>query len=124
MAWITTADVVTALGDPGAVDDAWLSEVTAAADEWAQRKRAQAGYVTDTIDVVPGADVKTGTVLYAVALYRERASAETYASFDELAAGPVVVGAMGQIRRLLGIGRAAVDTPPVDQAPTPFRRFR
>lgn len=110
--WITTADVAVALGDGRAVDAAWLDEVTAAADAWAQRKRADAGYTADTPAAPPSPDVKTGTVLYAVALYRERASADSFSSFDELGAGPIVVGAMGQIKRLLGIGKAAVDRPP------------
>ncbi len=109
MPWITPADVTVALG-AGPVDAAWLDQVVPAADAWAQRRRATAGYDDDPA-VVPSADVKTGTVLYAVALYRERSSADSFVSFDELAAGPVVVGAMGQIKRLLGIGRAAVDTP-------------
>jgi hypothetical protein len=112
--WITTADVTVALGDTTVIDDAWLVDVTAAADAWAQRKRVEAGYIDDA-ELVPGPDVKTGTVLYAVALYRERASADSYASFDELAAGPIVVGALGQVRRLLGIGRAQVDTVPADE---------
>lgn len=93
------------------IDTAWLDQVVPAADAWAQRKRAEAGYTDDDPAAAPSPDVKTGTVLYAVALYRERASADSFVSFDELAAGPVMVGAMGQIRRLLGIGRAAVDRP-------------
>jgi hypothetical protein len=111
VSWITAADVTVALGAATVIDVAWLDQVVPAADAWAQRKRAEAGYTADTPDVAPDAAVKAGTVLYAVALYRERASADSFASFDELAAGPVVVGAMGQIKRLLGIGRAAVDAP-------------
>jgi hypothetical protein len=122
VAWITPDDVTVALGS-GPVDVAWLDQVTPAADDWAQRKRRQAGYLDDP-DTAPDAAVKSGTVLYAVALYRERASAESFTSFDELAAGPVVVGAMGQIKRLLGIGRAAVDLPPVDPYVSPFIRRR
>lgn len=123
MAWITDADVITGLGDQTVVDPGWLAEVTPAADAWAQRKRVQAGYIDDP-DVPPDAAAKTGTVLYAVALYRERASADSYRSFDELAAGPLVVGAMGQINRLLGVSRAAVDTPLYGGVVTPFRARR
>lgn len=111
MPWITAADVTVALGDRTVIDTDWLDAVTPAADAWAQRKRREAGYVDDDPAVAPSPDVKTGTVLYAVALYRERSSADSFQSFDELAAGPVVVGAMGQIKRLLGIGRPAVDAP-------------
>jgi hypothetical protein len=112
MSWITPADVTVALGASTVIDTAWLDEVTPAADAWAQRKRAQTGrYPDDTPDVAPSADAKLGTVLYAVALYRERASADSFVSFDELAAGPVMVGAMGQIKRLLGVGGAQVDRP-------------
>ena len=110
MGWITAADVTVALGATTVIDVAWLDQVVPAADAWAQRKRSEAGY-TDDPAIAPSSDVKLGAVLYAVALYRERASADSFASFDELAAGPVVVGAMGQIKRLLGIGRAAVDAP-------------
>jgi len=111
MPWITSADVTVALGASTVIDTAWLDQVVPAADAWAQRKRAEAGYADDTPDVAPSADVKLGATLYAVALYRERASADSFTSFDELAAGPVVVGAMGQIKRLLGIGKAQVDRP-------------
>ena len=122
MSWITPADVTVALGAATVIDVAWLDQVVPAADDWAQRKRTEAGY-TDDPDVAPSADVKLGTVLYAVALYRERASADSFVSFDELAAGPVVVGAMGQIRRLLGIGKAQTDRP-VSLAAVRLRRWQ
>ena len=112
--WITPADVVVGLGPSGApdVDDAWLLMVTPAANGWAFRKRAEAGYVDDP-ETAPTADAKLATVLYAVALYRERASTDSYPSFSELEGFTSVApaGSLGQINRLLGIGKGQVDTP-------------
>ena len=124
MPWITVDDVQAAFGPSTPfVDDPNAQPVVDAADAWAQRKRVQAGYVDDP-DVAPDAAAKQGTVLYAVALYRERASTDSYPSFAELAGGPTLTGSMGQIRRLLGIGRAAVDAPALDVYPFPFRGRR
>jgi len=120
MAWIVDADVVTALGDGRGVDAAWLAQCTPAADAWAQRQRAAAGYVDDP-DVAPSADAKLGTILYAVALYRERGSTDTFASFDQLGAGIEPFGSSKRIRQLLGVGRAQTDRAP-DPAVVPLRR--
>jgi hypothetical protein len=65
-----------------------------------------------------------GATLYAVALWRERASTDSYPSFEDMASAPFPTGSNGQIRRLLGIGRAAVDTPTDTEAATYRRRRR
>lgn len=113
--WVTVDDVAVALGPTATVDDAWLAMVTDAANEWAFRKRREAGYIDDAA-VVPGADAKLGTVLYAVAAYRERASVDSFSSFSEYDGGTAfgTFGSMGQIKRLLGIGKANVDVAPAD----------
>lgn len=110
MAWIDDTDVLVALGDGRGVDTDYLALVTPAADAWAQRKRVEAGYVDDPT-VAPDDSVKLGTILYAVALYRERASADSFASFDELG-GATAFGSNAQIKRLLGIGKAQTDRLP------------
>lgn len=108
VAWIAVSDVKAALGiDPWTDgDDAYLATVTPAACDWAFDQRLAAGYDDDP-DEVPSDRVKMGTILYAVTLYRERGSVDSYQSFDAM---PSVVpfGSLGQIRRLLGIGRPKV----------------
>lgn len=113
--WITVADVADALGIPPA-DDTFLATATAAANTFAYRRRANAGYV-DAEDVSPGDDVTLGTTIYAVALYRERGSADSFASFDAFQTGVIPSSTFAQVLRLLGIPRPAVDAPP---APTPY----
>ena len=110
--WITTVDVRDALGlDPAdTVDDAWLAQVTDAANDFTYRRRQQGGYTTDTVDVVPSAAVKTGAVMFAVSLYRDRGALEGSASFSEVGTAFYLPtgGQWGQIKRLLGIPRAAI----------------
>lgn len=99
---------------PGPADE-YLVRCAAAANGWTARKRREAGYVDETTPpdppVVIGADTTMGATLYGVALWRERASADSFPSFEELAAYAPTGGTLGQIRRLLGIGRAQVDQP-------------
>ena len=107
--WIDEDDVEVALGyAPAAasVDEAYLASCTAAANTWAYRKRLEAGY-KDNPTVAPGAAAKQGTVLYAMSLFRERGSVDSFASFQDMTitAAP---GTMGQIMRLLGINRSQV----------------
>lgn len=106
--WIVAADVLAWLGISVATanDTAFVSACTDAANAFAFRRRVSAGYF-DSLTTVPGADVKQGTILYAGALYRERGSVDSFASFNELGA-PAPIGSMGQIMRLLGINRAQV----------------
>lgn len=120
--WVTPADVIVDLGSSAApdVDDPRLIMCTDAANAWAFRKRFEAGYVDDA-DIVPDASVKLGTVRAAVVWYRNRGAADSFTSFDELA-GFTPTGIMGEINRLLGIGRGRVDNPPADAAVTPLRR--
>jgi hypothetical protein len=111
--WISTADVLAALGPVADPLDPFLETATAAADAFAQRRRASAGYIDDP-DVSPGPDVTTGTTLYAVALFRERGAVDSFASFDAFQTGVIPSGSMGQVLRLLGVGRPAVDRPYTD----------
>lgn len=107
--------VVDALGPTAApdVDDDWLAATVAAANAAAYRKRHAAGYddPDDPAAPAPTPDVALGATLWAVALWRERATVDGYSSYQGLETFTPTGGSWGQVRRLLGIGRGQVDTP-------------
>lgn len=113
MIYTTVARVQAALGPSVAfATDPVAADVVDAANALVTRKREANRYVDVDPDVDPAyADVVHGATLYAVALWRERQSAETFVSFDELDGNVTVGGSWGQIKRLLGIPRGHVDTP-------------
>jgi hypothetical protein len=116
--WILPSDVEAALGTPvplGTPDADYLDMAVDAANAWAFRRRKAAGYVDDP-DITT-ADVALGTVLYAVGLYRERGSVDSFDSFMELAGGYAPQGTSTQINRLLGIGKPQIDRPAVEVVP-------
>lgn len=102
--WITDTDVEEVIGVVTDVD--FLTQVVDAANDWAYRRRYEAGY-KDNPTVAPGASARLGTVMYAVALYREKGSVDSFQSFQQM---PMTAptGSMGQILRLLGIGKPRV----------------
>ena len=105
--WISTDYVADMLGFTPTGDDlVYLDEAVEAAEDWAYRKRAEAGYDPHP-GYAGGADIRLGTGLYAMALCRERGSVDSFASFQDMTitAAP---GTMGQIMRLLGINRSQV----------------
>lgn len=106
--WIVAADVLAWLGISVATanDTAFVGSCTDAANAFAFRRRKEAGYF-DSLTTVPGADVKLGTTMLAGALYRERGSVDSFASFEAMNI-PGSVGSMGQINRLLGVNRSQV----------------
>lgn len=106
--WITAADVLSWLGIAVATanDTAFVTACTEASCAFAFRRRKEAGYF-DSLTTVPGADVKLGTTMLAGALYRERGSVDSFASFEAMNI-PGSVGSMGQINRLLGVNRSQV----------------
>ena len=109
VAWITTEQVSTLLGwEPTDQTDVVMMDwCVEAAEDFAWRRRAAAGYTIDHPNVPPSADVRMGCALYAMALFRERGSFDSFASFqDTQTVG--VIGTMGQINRLLGVNRMAV----------------
>jgi hypothetical protein len=87
-------------------DDAFLTICAAAANQFAYRRRQEAGYI-DSLTTVPSQDVKLGTVMYGGALYRQRGSIDTFASFDTMGTAPVL-GLSPIIKQLLGIDRPQV----------------
>lgn len=105
--WCDVAYVCTALGYTPTGDDAtYLDACVDAANDWAFIRRAEAGYA-DHPNISAGSNVRLGTALYAVALYRERGSVDSFASFSDTPT-PGLIGSMGQINKLLGIPKAAV----------------
>lgn len=102
--WIDAADVEMAVGNVADTD--WLDAVTAAANDWSYRRRWEAGH-RDNPTVAPGAAAKQGTILYAVALYREKGSVDSFQTYEAMPlAAPT--GNLGQVLRLLGVGKPRV----------------
>lgn len=123
MSWTDIAAVKAALGPSTPIpDDGWLDQCVAAANAAAYRKRVEAGY-TDDPDTAPDAAVAVGTTMWAVALWRARSATDGYASFEDLSAYTPALSSWGEIRRMLGIGRAAVDRPAAYVAPYRNRRI-
>ncbi len=55
----------------------------------------------------PSGDVTLGTIMYGGALYRQRGSIDTFASFTEMGTAPTT-GLSPLIKQLLGIDRPQV----------------
>jgi hypothetical protein len=106
--WIDADDVADWLGIASATanDTAFLTLAAGAANQYAYRRRRESGYF-DSLTVVPGTDVKLGTIMYAGTLYRERGSVDSFASFEDMG-GAVPFGSNGQINKLLGVNRSQV----------------
>jgi hypothetical protein len=106
--WIDADDVADWLGIGAATanDTAFLTLAAGAANQYAYRRRREAGYF-DSLTIVPGADVQLGTIMYAGTLYRERGSVDSFASFEDMG-GAVPFGSNGQINKLLGVNRSQV----------------
>lgn len=104
--WINAAYVATMLGfTPTGADATYLEECVQSSQDYCYRRRAEAGYNPHP-GYPAGNDVKQGTGLYAMALYRERGSSgDTYAAYDSMGQfeRPVT---MSRILQLLGCGRA------------------
>lgn len=107
--WITPEDVTVLLGysPTEQADVVYLDWAVEAAQDFAWRRRQAAGYTTDHPNVKPGSDVLMGTAIYAMALYRERASVDSFSSFQDTPT-PGLVGTLPQILRLLGCNRSQV----------------
>jgi hypothetical protein len=107
--WTDDANVIQWLGIEAATanDTAFIGACVEASNEWCYRKRQEAGYTMDRTSFVPSGDVALAATMYAATLYRERGSLDSFQSYEMMTtASPT--GSMGQIMRLLGIGRATV----------------
>jgi len=107
--WITNANVEEWLGIAVATanDTAFITKCVSAANAFAYRRRVESGYGQDSLTTSPGGDCTLGTIMYAALLYRERGSADSFASFDSMGTFPVP-SALGRILQLLGVGRPQV----------------
>jgi hypothetical protein len=106
--WITATDIEDwlGIGTATSADAAFLTICAASTNQFCWRRRMEAGYV-DSLTTVPSQDVKLGTIMYGGALYRQRGSMDSFASFQSMGTAPVV-GLNGMIRQLLGIDRPQV----------------
>ena len=106
--WCDVADLQEFLGITGATanDTAFMTTSVNAANAWCFKRRSQAGYKDDLVNV-PDAAVLAGVVLMAASLYRERGSIDSFASFQDMTIS-APVASMGRINSLLGIKRAQV----------------
>jgi len=108
--WVTTDSQVEdwlGIGTATTADQNFITQCRLSANEFAYRRRAEAGYRNESLSTVPNASVLLGTIAYAGFLYRQRGAVTDFASFDGLAAG----GSMGlspMIKQLLGVDRPAV----------------
>ena len=108
ISWITSAMVLEFLGIDVATanDTAFIATCVAAANYWCWNKRRESNYA-DSQTTVPNNSVKLGAILYAGTLYRERGSADSFASFDSMSSIPIP-STLGRIMQLLGTSRASV----------------
>ena len=106
--WVTAANLEDwiGIGTATAADAAFLTVCAAAASQFCWRRRMEAGYV-DSLTTVPSQDVFLGTQMYGGALFRQRGSIDSFASFQNMGTVPVM-GLNGMIRQLLGIDRPQV----------------
>ena len=108
--WVTTDAQIEdwlGIGTATAADQTFITQCRLASNEFAYRRRREAGYRNESLTTVPNASVLLGTIAYAGFLYRQRGAVTDFAGFDGLAAG----GSMGlspMIKQLLGIDRPAV----------------
>ena len=106
--WITATQIEDwlGIGTATAADTAFLTQCASAANQFAFRRRQEAGYV-DGLTTSPSGDVTLGTIMYGGALYRQRGSIDTFASFTEMGTAPTT-GLSPLIKQLLGIDRPQV----------------
>ena len=106
--WVTANDIADWLyvAQAVAADVTFLTICAAAANQFAYRRRQEAGYV-DSLTTVPSQDVKLGTIMYGGALYRQRGSIDQFASFDAMGTTSVI-GLAPIVKQLLGIDRPQV----------------
>ena len=103
--WITGTELATYLGLTYASDSAFFTQCAAAASHVAYRRRLEANYLTDEPATVPSEDVKLGTLMLGMAIYRQRGSIDNFASFSDMGTGIPVTGLSPMVKMLLGIGR-------------------
>ena len=108
--WIDDDDIEDYLGIPltSAGDAALLVKCAAAANQFAYRRRIEAGYLTDELHTSPGADVTLGTIMIGAAYFRQRGSYNQIAAFDGMGSIAPPQGLSPMVMQLLGINRPQV----------------
>lgn len=106
--WIDSGQVEGFLGvSPASIDDdAFLTSAVEAGNDWAFRRRREAGY-SDWYSTVPNHSAQLGTIIYAASLYRQRGSIDSFASFQDMAA-IAPIGTNAEVLKLLGINKPRV----------------
>lgn len=106
--WVTNQNVLDFLGISPATsnDTTFITSCVAAANDWAFRRRVEAGY-SDALSTSPNASATLGTTFYASSLYRQRGSVDSFSSFESMGTS-APTASMGEIMRLLGINRSQV----------------
>lgn len=105
VSWVTESDIETWLGFEAS--GTFLDAQTAACNQWAFRKRQEAGY-RDRTAFAPDPAAKEGTVLYGAYLYQARGSSgDAYATYDGMGQFDRPVS-MARVMQLLGIGKPQV----------------
>lgn len=107
--WVSSAQVTAWLNITvsSANDTTLITQATNAANQFAFRRRREAGYV-DSLTTAPSADVLLGTIMYAGSIYRARGTlGDTFAAFDGMGSAPMP-GMPAMVKQLLGIDRPAV----------------
>ena len=107
--WITAGQIEDwlGIGTATAADTAFLTQCALAANSFAYRRRAEAGYRNESLTTVPNGSVSLGAIMYGGALYRQRGGVTDFASFDGLGTGGTM-GLSPMIKQLLGVDRPAV----------------
>jgi hypothetical protein len=105
--WVTGTDIADWLGITYASDSTFLDLCAAATNQFCWRRRQESNYVGDSLSIVPSQDVKMGTIMMGGAIYRQRGSIDSFASFSEMGTAPVV-GLSPIIKQMLGLGAHAV----------------
>lgn len=106
--WITAGQIEDwlGIGTASALDTAFLTSCASAANQFAFRRRYEAGYF-DSATTSPSGDITLGTIMLGGAYYRARGDIDTFASFNEMGTAPTV-GMSPIIKQLLGIDRPQV----------------
>lgn len=104
--WITGQDLATYLGLTYASDSNFFTQCAAAASHFCYRRRLEAGYLQDSPGTAPSEDVKAGTLMVGMSIYRQRGSMDTFASFSDMGTAQVY-GLAPFAKQLLGIPRPA-----------------
>jgi hypothetical protein len=107
--WITGGDIEDwlGIGTASQLDQDFLDQCAAAANQFCYRRRQEAGYY-DSLTTVPNDAAKLGTIQYGGALYRSRGSiGDAFAAFDQMGAASYT-GLSAIVKQLLGIDRPAL----------------